>query len=101
MIYTPDMIYNDIQYMMYMIYNPDIISAPDIILDHPGKQRRIKAAICEEALCKAAICVVGNARTSLLLTLYASNSNILRKTANVSTLNGLCVQVFCITVLYI
>ena len=33
--------------MMYMIYNPDIISAPDIILDHPGKRRRIKAAICE------------------------------------------------------
>ena len=32
--------------MMYMIYNPDIISAPDIILDYPGKQHRINADIC-------------------------------------------------------
>ena len=39
MIYTPDMI--------YMIYTTDIISAPDIILDHPVKQPRIKADICE------------------------------------------------------
>ena len=33
--------------MKYMMYNPDIISAPDIILDNSGKQRRIKAAVCE------------------------------------------------------
>ena len=32
--------------MIYMIYTPDIISAPDIILDYAGKQRRIKAAMC-------------------------------------------------------
>ena len=34
-------------YDIYMTNNPNILSAPDIILDYPGKQRRIKAAICE------------------------------------------------------
>ena len=29
-----------------MIYTPDIMSAPDIILDYSRKQRRIKADIC-------------------------------------------------------
>ena len=33
--------------MIYMIYTPNIILAPDIILDHPRKQPRIQAAICE------------------------------------------------------